>query len=67
MAETPSDSSTAVQWRRLTEFLWVGRRDGRHVGSIEHGHRYVVSDGEGVVVGRYRDLASAESWFDAQA
>ena len=62
-----TDSSTRelvdVEWRRLTNVVWVGRRDGHHVGMIERGRAYVATDGEGVVLGRFRDLASAQASF----
>ena len=55
--EVPDD----VQWRQTGAYLWVGSRDGYHVGVIEHGRGYVAIDHTGEVRGRYRSL------FDAQA
>jgi hypothetical protein len=63
MADSDTQELTDVVWRRLTRVVWVGRRDGRHLGMIERGHDYVATDGEGTVLGRYRDLAAAQAAF----
>lgn len=50
-----------VDWRQTGRYLWVGARDGRHVGIIEHGRGFIAIDADGAVKGRYPtlDLAAA--------
>lgn len=50
-----------IEWRRTGRFLWVGTRDDRHVGIIEHGHGFIAIDQDGDVKGRFKtfDLAQA--------
>ncbi|MFD1722707.1 hypothetical protein [Amnibacterium endophyticum] len=58
----PAPARTApAEWRRLGRFLWSGRRDGRPVGTIEHGRRFVVLGLEGDLLGRFRTLAEAQA------
>jgi hypothetical protein len=58
---TRTDPSADVVWRRLRPRLWVGRVDGEHLGMIERGRRYTVTDGEGRSRGAYRTLESAQT------
>jgi Tfp pilus assembly protein PilP len=53
--------TTQVEWRRLTTSLWVGIGPDGVVGSIEIGHRCIVTDGAGRVYGRCRRLDDAQA------
>lgn len=46
-------------WRRLNRDLWVARRDGRHLGTVERGRRYIATDSDGGPLGTYRSLEAA--------
>lgn len=48
-----------TEWRQLGRWLWVARRDGRHVGTVERGRRFVLTDATGRAAGEYRTLAEA--------
>lgn len=50
-----------VEWRQTGRYLWVGARDGRHVGIIEHGHGFIAIDHEGAVKGRFKTLDLARA------
>jgi len=52
-------SDPGVQWRATQKDLWVARRDGRHLGTVEGGHRYVATDADGEPIGSYRSLDQA--------
>ncbi len=51
----------AVDWRQTGRYLWVGARDGRHVGIIEHGHGFIAIDHDGEVKGRFKTLDLAQA------
>lgn len=53
--------STAVEWRQTSRYLWVGARDGRHQGIIEHGRGFIAIDREGEVKGRFESLELAQA------
>jgi hypothetical protein len=59
MQEDAMDPIT--DWRQTGRFLWVGARDGRHVGIIEQGRAYVAIDHEGAVKGRFKRLDLAQA------
>ena len=46
-----------VEWRQLGPHLWVGRLDGKPLGTIEQGARWTFTDVDGHVV---RDLGSLQ-------
>jgi hypothetical protein len=50
-----------VSWRALRTGLWVGRRDGRHLGTVERGRRWSASDAEGEPIGAFRTLREAQA------
>jgi hypothetical protein len=50
-----------IEWRQTGRFLWVGARDGRHVGIIEHGHGFIAIDHDGEVQGRFKTLVAAQA------
>jgi hypothetical protein len=52
------DDSGAV-WRATQKDLWVARRDGRHLGTVECGHRFLATDADGEPIGAYRTLDGA--------
>lgn len=62
IAMTPMSrqSSGTVHWRALESGLWVARRDGRHIGSVQQGRRWVGSDAEGEPIGVFRTLREAQ-------
>ena len=49
-----------IDWRQTGRFLWVGAREGRHVGIIEHGHGFIAIDHDGEVRGRFKSLDLAQ-------
>jgi hypothetical protein len=49
-----------VSWRVLRSGLWVARRDGHHLGSIEHGRRWVASDAQSEPIGAFRTFQEAQ-------
>lgn len=53
------ENPVAVHWRPTTKNLWVGRAGGRHMGVIEHGRAFAVTDADGRTRGSYRSLESA--------
>src|SRR3954447_8002091 len=56
----PSRSSDIV-WRQLRPRLWVGRADDQHLGTIERGRRFTVTDGVGDARGGYPTLQAAQA------
>lgn len=60
MPQTASVPS-CVEWRLLNRKLWVGRRDGRPVGTIEHGRRYLALGTDGETIGAFRTLEEAQA------
>lgn len=58
-APAPVIDAPSTEWRQLGPLLWVARRDGRHVGTVERGRRFVLTDITGEAVGAFRTLAEA--------
>jgi hypothetical protein len=54
-----ADDDRDVQWRATQKDLWVARRDGRHLGTVERGRRYLAFDTDGEPIGGYRTLDAA--------
>lgn len=52
---------TSIDWRQTGRSLWVGAREGRHVGIIEHGHGFIAIDHDGEVRGRFKSLDLAQA------
>jgi hypothetical protein len=52
-------SPDPVEWRELSRDLWAGRREGRHIGTVERGHRYLATGADSERLGAYRTLAAA--------
>ena len=50
-----------TEWRQLTATLLVGLAPEGVFGSIEIGRRFIATDGEGRVYGRYRRLEDAKA------
>jgi hypothetical protein len=57
----PSADADGASWRALRGGLWVARRDGRHLGTVEHGRRWLASDAEGEPVGAFRTFREAQA------
>jgi hypothetical protein len=49
-----------VSWRALDAGLWVARRDGRHLGSVQPGRRWLATDAEGEPIGTFRSFREAQ-------
>ncbi|MCU1474857.1 hypothetical protein [Amnibacterium sp.] len=60
-AETamPVHEDPDAVWRATQKDLWVARRDGRHLGTVECGHRFLATDADGEPIGAYRSLDEA--------
>ena len=52
------DDRSAV-WRATQKDLWVARRDGRHLGTVECGHHFLATDADGEPIGTFRTLDAA--------
>jgi hypothetical protein len=50
-----------VTWRALERGLWVARRDGRHLGTVEHGRRFRASDAASEPIGVFRTFREAQA------
>ncbi|MGN6743676.1 MAG: hypothetical protein ACTHJL_10320 [Amnibacterium sp.] len=61
-----ADEDRDVQWRPTQKDLWVARRDGRHLGTVERGRRFLAFDADGEPIGSYRTLAAARTAVAAQ-
>jgi hypothetical protein len=63
IAATPTGlpNIDGVTWRALRDGLWVGRREGRHIGAVEHGHRWLASDADGEPIGTFRSFQDAQA------
>jgi hypothetical protein len=53
-------SGAAVSWRALDDGLWVARRDGRHLGSVQPGRRWLAADADGEPIGTFRAFREAQ-------
>src|SRR3954468_10461648 len=53
--------SSGILWRQLPPRLWVGRADDRHLGTIERGRRFTVTDVDGDARGGYPTLQAAQA------
>lgn len=56
----------AVEWRSTATGLWIGRAGDRHMGTIEHGRDYAVTDADGRRRGSYRSLNAAMAATSAE-
>jgi hypothetical protein len=63
IAATPTGlpNIDGVSWRALRTGLWVARRDGRHLGAVERGHRWLASDADGEPIGTFRSFREAQA------
>jgi hypothetical protein len=55
----PVPDDTGAVWRATQKDLWVARRDGRHLGTVECGHRFLATDADGEPIGAFRTLDAA--------
>ena len=58
-ADDPSGAD--VSWRALSASLWVARRDGRHLGTVQRGRRWLASDAESEPIGAFRTFPEAQA------
>jgi hypothetical protein len=49
-----------VSWRALEGGLWVARREGKHLGSVQPGRRWLAADAEGEPIGTFRSFREAQ-------
>jgi hypothetical protein len=63
IAMTPAGppADPAVSWRALESGVWVARRAGRHLGSVQRGRRWSAADGDGEVIGAFRTFGEAQA------
>jgi hypothetical protein len=54
-------SADGVVWRALASGVWVGRRDGRHLGTVQQGRRWLATDVDGEPIGTFRSLREAQA------
>jgi hypothetical protein len=54
-------SSDDVSWRALSSGLWVARRDGRHLGTVQRGRRWLAADADSEPIGTFRTFAEAQA------
>jgi hypothetical protein len=57
----PMPHDPGAVWRATQKDLWVARRDGRHLGTVECGHRFLATDADGEPIGAFRTLDGAMS------
>ena len=55
------DAAADVSWRALSTALWVARRDGRHLGTVQRGRRWLASDADSEPIGVFRTFAEAQA------
>lgn len=61
-----AESATSTTWKSPAAGLWVAFTDGAYLGMVERiDGRYVASDITGRDVGRFDELADAQSALDA--
>ncbi len=58
LGRSAADGAT---WRALRRGLWVARLDGKHLGTIEHGRRWVATDADGEPIGAFRSFREAQA------
>ena len=58
-AALPVHDDPSAVWRATQKDLWVARRNGRHLGTVECGHRFLATDADGEPIGAYRTLDAA--------
>ena len=61
-AAAPGSLATdGVAWRALPSGLWVARRDGRHLGTVQKGRRWLATDLDGEPIGTFRSFREAQA------
>jgi hypothetical protein len=54
-------TSDGVAWRTLASGLRVARRDGRHIGTVQTGRRWLATGVDGEPIGTFRSLREAQA------
>jgi hypothetical protein len=62
----PLNDDTGADWRATHKDIWVARRYGRHLGTVECGHRFLATDADGEPIGAFRTLDAAMGAVVAQ-
>lgn len=55
------ESRGDVRWRALRTGMWAARRDDRHLGTVERGHRFLAVGADSEPIGRFRTLGEAQA------
>ena len=55
------ESGGDVRWRALRTGMWAARRDDRHLGTVERGHRWLAVGADSEPIGRFRTLGEAQA------
>jgi hypothetical protein len=50
-----------VSWRALSADLWAARRDGRHLGTVQRGRRWLAAGADSEPIGVFRTFAEAQA------
>ena len=56
-----------VVWRAMRDGAWAARRDGRHLGTVERGRRWIATDSDSELIGAYRTFREAQAAVAAPA
>ena len=60
MTPMRAPSGSDVSWRALEAGLWVARRDGSHLGTVQPGRRWLAADADGEPIGTFRSFREAQ-------
>lgn len=58
---TGRTTTDGVAWRSLRRGFWVARRDGRHLGAVQHGRRWLATDADGDPIAAFRTFREAQA------
>ncbi|GAA4752934.1 hypothetical protein GCM10025783_27260 [Amnibacterium soli] len=50
-----------VSWRALSADLWAARREGRHLGTVQRGRRWLAAGADSEPIGVFRTFAEAQA------
>jgi hypothetical protein len=64
-AAAPGPASVeGVAWRTLPSGLWVARRDGRHLGTVQKGRNWLATGIDSEPIGTFRSFREAQAAVD---
>jgi hypothetical protein len=64
MARHVSAAQVTCEWRRLSEYLWVGTGPRGPIGTVERGWRFKAVDTSGALVARCHELQEAQALLE---